>query len=147
MYFDHSNVEGAVSPAMLTYTLGQNQIVSGGVSSGVVQRIEGFLPLPRGQRFAKNTSIFYLFGRVDMRLASPRQTTPFILQPAPSTVNAYDSDVNIIAAGSTRDIYTIGVGVDALKLIKAIAGQNTKTTPSKSSDKAVSSTPGGSQKE
>ncbi|HYM74743.1 MAG TPA: hypothetical protein VE377_02100 [Candidatus Dormibacteraeota bacterium] len=136
LYFDRSNVQGYVTPAMLTYTLGQNQIVTGGASTGVVQRIEGFLPLPLGERFARNVTTLYLFGRVDMRLARPKQSTPFVLQPAPDTVHGYDPDVNIVRAGSTRDLYTIGVGVDAIKLIKAISLQN-KTTKAASTSAAA----------
>ncbi|MFZ0771519.1 MAG: hypothetical protein WCA49_18670 [Candidatus Sulfotelmatobacter sp.] len=127
-YFDRSNVLGVTTPAMLSYTLGQSQIVSGGVSSGIVQRIEAFLPLPLGDTFTKDSSTFYLFGRVDMRLAPPHQIQPFILQPAPAGVNGYDSDVNIVTVRSNRDLYTIGVGVDAIGLVKTISGQNkTKT--------------------
>jgi hypothetical protein len=123
LYLDKSGTQ-SVTPAMLTYTLGQNQVVSGGVSSGIVQRVEGFLPLPLGDRLDKKVTTLYLFGRVDMRLAKPKQTTPFVLQPAPTGVNGFDSDVNIVSVRSNRDLYTIGVGVDAIKLIKTISGQN-----------------------
>lgn len=128
-FFDKANLQRS-GPAMLTYMLGQNQLVSGGVSRGVVQRLEGFYPLPLGERFETNITTLYLFGRVDMRLASPHQTTPFILQPAPTTVNGFDPNVNIVALRSNRDIYTIGVGIDAVKLIKTITLQNTKTSSS-----------------
>lgn len=120
-FFDKANLQRG-SPAMLTYTLGQNQLVSGGRSQGIVQRLEGFYPLPLGERF-KDTTL-YLFGRVDMRLAAPHQSTPFILQPAPTTVNGFDPNVNIVAFPSNRDIYTIGVGLDAVKLIKMMTLQN-----------------------
>jgi Putative Ig domain len=132
LFFDKSGIQSG-APAMLTYSLGQNQMVSGGVSSGVVQRIEGFLPLLLGERFAKNVTTLYLFGRADMRLASPHQITPFILQPAPSGVNGFDPNVNIIAVRSNRDLYTIGVGVDAVKLIKTIALQNKVSSKSSTS--------------
>lgn len=72
-----------------------------------------------------------------MRLAAPRQTIPFVLEPAPSTVNGFDSNVNIVTTRSNRDLYTIGVGVDAVKLIKTMTLQN----KSKSN-----SSPGGSTK-
>jgi len=129
LYFDKSDVQG-VTPAMLTYSLGQNQVVSGGVSSGVVQRVEGFFPLPLGDRFAKTITTLYLFGRVDMRVARGKQSTPFILQPAPAGVNGFDSDVNIVTVRQNRDLYTIGVGVDAIKLIKTISLQNKNKTTS-----------------
>jgi hypothetical protein len=133
LYFDKSNVLGTITPAMLTYTLGQNQVVTGGISSGVVQRIEGFFPLPLGQRFSSKVTTVYLFGRVDMRLARPKQIAPFILQPAPAGVNGFDSDVNIVTVRSNRDLYTIGVGVDAVKLIRSISLQNKNTTKSSAS--------------
>lgn len=141
LYFDRSNIAGAVSPALLTYSLGQSQTISGGVSSGIVQRIEGFMPLPLGERFAKDVTTLYLFGRVDMRLAAPRQTTPFILQAAPVGVNGYDSDVNIVTVRSNRDLYTIGVGVDAVRLIKTIMLQNKTKTTSGTSPSSTPTTP------
>lgn len=70
-----------------------------------------------------------------MRLAAPRQTIPFVLEPAPSTVNGFDSNVNIVTTRSNRDLYTIGVGVDAVKLIKTMTLQNKSN-----------SSPGGSTK-
>lgn len=130
LYFDKSNVMGGVTPAMLTYSLGQNQVVTGGVSSGIVQRLEGFFPLPLGERFSKQVTTLYLFGRVDMRLARPKQIVPFILQPAPAGINGFDSDLNIVTVRSNRDLYTIGVGVDAVGLIRSISLLNKSTTKS-----------------
>jgi hypothetical protein len=121
-FFDDSGIES--SPAMLSYSVGQNQIVSGGLSSGVVQRVEGFYPLALGDRFGSKTTIWYLFGRVDMRIAAPRQVTPFILQPAGSDITGYNPQVNIVTVRSNRDLYTIGVGIDAVKLINTIAGSH-----------------------
>ena len=131
LFFDETGLQSG-SPAMVTYSLGQNQAVTGGLSQGFVQRIEGFFPLHLGDRFDKNVTTLYLFGRVDMRLAHLKQTTPLVLQPAPPTVNPYDNDVNIIAVPSNRDLYTIGVGVDAVKLIKSIASISSPSKTSKS---------------
>jgi hypothetical protein len=126
LFFDKSGVQSG-GPAMITYSLGQNQSITGGISRGVVQRIEGFFPLTLGDKFDKSVSTLYLFGRADMRLATLTQNTPLILQPAPSTVNAYDNNVNIIAVPSNRDLYTIGVGVDAVRLVKSIASATTQS--------------------
>jgi hypothetical protein len=126
LFFDDLGLQGA-SPAMITYSLGQNQLVSGGLSRGVVQRLEAFFPLPLGDRFKDNS--LYLFGRVEMRLAPPHQITPFILEPADPNVTGFNPQVNIVAMRSNRDIYTIGVGVDAVKLIKTVTGQSNKNLP------------------
>jgi hypothetical protein len=119
LYFDQAGNQG-LSPAMVSYTLGQNQLVSGGHSSGWVQKAEAFFPLPLGERFAKNITTLYLFGRADMRLSRPHQTTPFVLQPADPSITGFNPQVNIIGIASNRDLYTIGVGIDAVKLIKSI---------------------------
>jgi hypothetical protein len=132
-FFDKSNVQSG-GPAMLTYILGQNQQVSGGISRGVVQRVEGFFPLPLGPRFGLASNSIYLFGRADMRIEPPGQSTPLILQPAPSTVNAFDPNVSVIAVRSNRDTYTIGVGFDAIQIIRTIAGQ-TQSAKSKTTRK------------
>jgi hypothetical protein len=120
LYFDHAGNQG-MSPAMVSYTLGQNQLVSGGHSAGWVQKVEAFFPLSLGQRFAENVTTLYLFGRADMQLTRAHQTTPFILQPADASITGFNSQVNIISMASNRDLYTIGVGIDAVKLIKSIA--------------------------
>lgn len=134
LYFDHAGNQG-LSPAMVSYTLGQNQLVSGGHSSGWVQKAEAFFPLPLGERFAKNLTTLYLFGRVDMRLSRPHQTTPFVLQPADPSITGFNPQVNIIGVASNRDLYTIGVGVDAVKLIKTIMLQNTNSATGSSAGK------------
>jgi hypothetical protein len=131
LYFDQAGNQ-ALSPAMVSYSLGQNQLVSGGHSSGYVQKIEAFFPLSLGQRFAEKVTTLYLFGRADMRLSRPHQTTPFILQPADASISGFNPQVNIISNASNRDLYTIGVGVDAVKLIKAMIPQAPKTGTSSS---------------
>jgi hypothetical protein len=123
LYFDQAGNQG-LSPAMVSYSLGQNQLVSGGHSSGWVQKAEAFFPLPLGKRFEQNVTTLYLFGRADMRLSRPHQTTPFILQQADPSITGFNPQVNIISVASNRDLYTIGVGVDAVKLIKSITLQN-----------------------
>jgi len=130
LFYDSAGLQGT-SPAMVTYTLGQNQSVSGGISRGIVQRIEGFFPLPLGERFAENVTTVYLFGRADLRIGAPHQTTPFILEPADASIAGFDPQVNIVAVRSNRDVYTIGVGVDAVKLIKTITLQNSNKQTSK----------------
>lgn len=134
LYFDHAGNQG-LSPAMVSYTLGQNQLVSGGHSSGWVQKAEAFFPLPLGERFAKTITTLYLFGRVDMRLSRPHQTTPFVLQPADPSITGFNPQVNIIGNASNRDLYTIGVGVDAVKLVKTIMLQNTNSATGSSAGK------------
>lgn len=109
------------APAMFSASFGQNELVTGGRRRGVVAVIEGFLPLS----LSKNADWIYLFGRVDLHLGRANLgTTPLALQPAvDSSGNAIpvtNPGVGIIAVPSNRDLYSIGVGLDAIGVINTI---------------------------
>jgi hypothetical protein len=105
------------SPAMVAVSFGQNELVSGGKFRGVAARIEATYPL-RLEKIS-DSLVLYLFGRVNTALGASHQTTPLLLQTA-TGVTATDPAVAIIAQPSNRDLYTIGVGVDAAALITAM---------------------------
>ncbi len=114
-FFDSS---GAALPgtATLSVSFGQNEFVTGGMLRGIVGTFEAFYPIPLGSR-TKGAAVFYLFGRTDLRLGGPAAfSTPLALIPAP-LVPATNPNVAIIALPSNRDVYTIGIGIDAVQLI------------------------------
>ncbi|HUA87003.1 MAG TPA: hypothetical protein VMB85_24270 [Bryobacteraceae bacterium] len=103
--------------AMYTFTLGQDEQITAGNLHGAVAKFDVFYPMPvriRGYNY------LYLFATADLRMARAANTTPFILAPAPSTVSGSDPSVAIVPIASARDLYRIGVGVDAVGLICAI---------------------------
>ena len=117
-YEDITGKPYMAAPAMITFSLGQNEQVTGGTMRGVVGRFEAFYPLVLwGDRSTRGSGIVYLFGTAMLRLGGASQTTPFILQPADG-VQGYDPGVAIVAAPSNRDTYLIGVGIDVGQLIK-----------------------------
>jgi hypothetical protein len=124
---DHS--PSITAPAMACLTFGQNELVTGGRLHGVVMRAEAFYPLPFGSRNPATNVLsgIYLFGTVQMYLKRRQNIDPFVLQPKPSTVNAYDPNVAQVTVPSNREIYRIGVGIDLVSLITAMTHQASNT--------------------
>jgi hypothetical protein len=119
----------SASPALVSISFGQNEIVTGGKLSGVVGRVEAFYPLPIGNR--SRFSGFYLFGSAMMKIAGAKNIQPLILAAAPSTVQGSDPTVSIVSTPSTRDIYRIGFGIDLVSAIQAWRVSNaSKPSPS-----------------
>ena len=101
--------------AMISASFGQNEFVTGGMLRGIVGTFEGFYPLPLGSS-TKVSAVFYLFGRTSLQLGrAGSPSTPLALTPAPG-VPVTNPNVAIIALPSNRDLYTIGIGIDALQL-------------------------------
>jgi hypothetical protein len=105
------------APATYTVLFGQDENVSGGGFNGAVAKFDVFYPLPLE---AKSTRFLFLFGNADLRLSKATNITPFVLAPTPSTITGSEPSVAIITTPSNRDVYRIGVGVDAIALICAI---------------------------
>jgi hypothetical protein len=103
--------------AQYTVTIGQDEQVTGGNLQGAVAKFDVFYPLPARIR---GYSYLYLFGTADLRLARAGNFTPFILAPAPSNISGSDPSVAIVATSSERDLYRLGIGVDAVGLLCAI---------------------------
>ena len=140
-YVDPSGAPLVGPPAMLSFTVGQNEVVTANHLSGVVSRIEGFYPLPFGKRSNKVTGAFsslYLFGTAQMKLGATKAVTPLLLQPA-TGVQSYDPTVTIVTTPNSHDVYRIGFGVDLVGVVQQLTGGSAKGTttsaaPQKSTD-------------
>lgn len=115
---DHDN-----PPATFSLTVGQDQLVSGGHYHGLVGKFDVFYPLPLN---IGNSSFkfIYLFGTVITQLgARPVESDPLVLQQAPAPPNGptgFDSNVMLVRASGNRDMYRIGIGLDALSLLRKL---------------------------
>lgn len=122
-YVDPSGTPLTSAPAMLAFTAGQNQTITGGQLRGVVGRVEAFYPLPfgnRGQSVAGAFSSLYLFGTAQMRLGGARTAPSLVLKPG--TVDATDPSVTLVPLPNTRDEYRLGFGVDMVNLVSSLTG-------------------------
>ena len=116
----HTDSGATRAPATYTVLFGQDENVSGGAFRGAVARFDVFYPLPIEKQ---GTRFLFLFGNADLRLSRAQNITPFVLAAAPSSITGSEPSVAIIATPSNRDVYRIGVGVDAVGLICAISGK------------------------
>jgi hypothetical protein len=110
-------------PATYTVTFGQDEAVTGGQFKSAVGKVDVFYPLPiglQGYRF------IYLFGNASLQLKKANNYTPFVLSAAPANITGSEPSVAIIPVASNRDVYRIGVGVDAIALVCAIAANAQK---------------------
>jgi hypothetical protein len=106
------------APAMLSASFGQNQMITAGERRGIVGAFEAFYPLPLAIK-SKEIGAIYVFGRATLRLGgSARLAKPPAL--APAAVPVTDPAVAAIALPSDRDTYSIGVGIDAVQLMKRL---------------------------
>lgn len=103
---------GAATPAMVSATVGQNESVTGGTLNGAVGRVEAFYPLAIRQ--ASGFSAIYLFGTAQFRLGGMRNLEPFALTPA---VSSDPARTQYLTTPSTRDLYSIGIGLDLVRLL------------------------------
>jgi hypothetical protein len=96
---------------MLDITFGQNSAVTGGQLRHFVVGIDG------SYRLKLKTSALYIFGSANLKVGGPKYaSTPFILEPAESSVKLTDNNVIITSRQLNRDFYRIGVGVDLIEL-------------------------------
>lgn len=141
-YVDPTGMPLATAPAMLAFSLGQNQTVTGGKLTGVVGRVEAFYPLPfgnRGQSIAGAFSSLYLFGTAQMRLGGTQTAPALALKPA--TVDATDPSVTLAPLPNTRDEYRLGFGIDLVDLVSALTGGSAKKAATALAKPKDSSTP------
>ena len=66
----------------------------------------------------------YLFGDCGLRLSKPAPTPAIVLAPAPSTLKGYDDGVAIVTVPGARDVYRIGLGIDAVALVSSLIGKS-----------------------
>ena len=126
-YVDPSGMPLTSAPAMLGFSVGQNQTVTGSKLTGVVGRVEAFYPLPfgnRGQSVAGAFSSLYLFGTAQMRVGGIQTAPALALKPA--NVDATDPSVTLVPLPNTRDEYRLGFGVDLVNLVSALTGGSAK---------------------
>jgi hypothetical protein len=111
------------APAIVSFSAGQNEVVTGGRLRGVVFRTEAFYPLPffsRAQDKKGALAAIYLFGSAQMHgVWGAKNIDPFILKPRPDIAPS-DPTVAVVTAASNRDVYRIGIGVDFLHMIMAL---------------------------
>ena len=105
------------APAMVSVSLGQNEMITGGSLSGGVARFEAFYPLVFAGDRSERAGILYLFGTAMLHLGGANQSDPLILKPA-TNVQAFDPGVALVTAPVNRDVYVIGVGIDLGQLLK-----------------------------
>jgi hypothetical protein len=105
------------APAMVSATVGQNELVSGGKLRGAVGTFEGFYPY----RIRTPALTVYLFGRANLKFGRPTERQPLALQQAVDSANNLISINNpavaIIGEPSRRDLYTIGFGFDLSSIL------------------------------
>ena len=106
------------APAMVSFSLGRNEMITGGVLQGIVGRFEAFYPLLLWGDRSDRTAIIYLFGTAMLRLGAAHQSAPFALKPAGTDKSGSDPDVALVTSANNRDTYVIGVGIDLTQVLK-----------------------------
>jgi hypothetical protein len=122
-YFSPAGIPVNRPAAMLDVSIGQNEEVTGGRLRGVVFRMEAFYPLPFQQ-----LNMVYLFGRAYLRgLGDPGFKNSYALQPDQTGATITSASVlSVTMPVPDRDIYSFGIGMDMLQLVKKLTA---KTTP------------------
>ena len=108
------------APAMISASVGQNEVVTGGRFEGAVARFEAFYPLLLSGDRSSRAPIVYLFGAALLRLGSANEATPFILNQTtdPTAIAAAMPNMAVIATPTNRDTYMIGAGIDLTQLLR-----------------------------
>ncbi len=119
-FYDSGN--RARSVGTVTATIGQNELITGGILRGFVSQVEASYPLPLTWRGRTGASAgVFIFGRAAFRLNGAHPIAPLFLKDAdPAAVVIPETP--LIARPSRRDIYTIGVGFDAIRLGRQFFG-------------------------
>ena len=112
------------APGTYTFTVGQDESITGGIFRSVVGRFDVFYPLPLSGDAGKY-KFLYLFGTANLRFSKAANIPTFALQDAPDSVHPYDSNVALITVRTTRDTYRIGAGIDLVNLIQTIKAPST----------------------
>lgn len=119
-YFDNGGRPLNRFPGILDLTFGQNEAITGGRLRGGIMRLEGFFPLP----FQKANFLF-LFGTAQVKLSRPNINDPLILDIAPPGTTPFDPGTAIITVPQiNRDYYRLGIGVDAIQILRKILDSN-----------------------
>jgi len=101
-------------PAMITATIGQNELITAGRLRGVVSRVEAFYPLSTGKQGI--WSAIFLFATAQLHWGGARAAT-FPLMGAPANALLTNTNTLYITDRPSRDDYAIGAGVDLLQFL------------------------------
>jgi hypothetical protein len=100
-------------PAILDFTVGQNEYVTGGSMHGAVLHVGGSFPIP-------GIDSFYVFGSMDLGLSFNNGGGPQLqLIPAPATAGVTVTSPTVYTISTSqpnRDRYQIGFGIDVFHL-------------------------------
>ena len=116
-YADKDGNALRTASAMVSATVGQNELITAGRLRGVVSRVEAFYPLSTGK--SGIWSAIYLFATAQVRWGGAHATVfPLtqVVAPDPASDNA---NTLYVVDRSSRDYYTIGVGVDLIQFLNS----------------------------
>jgi len=116
-YADKDGNALRTAAATVSATVGQNELITAGRLRGVVSRVEAFYPLSTGKTGI--WSAVYLFATAQVRWGGARATVFPLTQvtvPDPASDN---TNTLYITDRSSRDYYTIGVGVDLIQFLNS----------------------------
>jgi hypothetical protein len=115
-------------PAILDFTLGQNEYVTGGMLRGVILHVGGSFPIPYAP------AGFFGFGSMDLGLSSSEGSGPQLqLIPAPVTTGltaTSPSVYTILTSQPNRDRYQFGFGIDIVHFLSSYFNNKNKNSSS-----------------
>ena len=126
-YASYSADQVDMPPGTFTATIGQDQAITGGRYVGPVLKFDAFYPMP-----FREASFIYFFGTANLAIKKPEDKTPLALElvsgPCESSTGAgvtcevkpFQDNVAVRSVASSRDTYRIGVGIEAISLLKRI---------------------------
>jgi len=114
-YADQDGNALRVTAAMVSATVGQNELITAGRLRGVVSRVEAFYPLATGMTGI--WSSVYLFATAQVRWGGARATVFPLTQVAAPDPASDNTNTLYVVDRSSRDYYTIGVGVDLIQFL------------------------------
>lgn len=159
MYADPAGGSYTSPAAMVSFSIGQNELVTAGRLRGLIARVEAFYPLPIGGGRSRLASMIYLFGSAQLKLGTANSDSvrdPFILKPAIQKdtdgneitatgadgneigvpVQGFNTNVVLVTTRSNRDTYKIGVGIDFVQLVQAFGNNGEPTRDSAENEQA-----------
>jgi hypothetical protein len=115
-------------PAILDFTLGQNEYITGGMLRGVILHVGGSFPIPYAPPG------FFGFGSMDLGLSSSEGSGPQLqLIPAPVTTGltaTSPSVYTILTSQPNRDRYQFGFGIDIVHFLSSYFNNKKKNSSS-----------------
>lgn len=116
---DKSATSSLASKGTVDFGIGQDESITGGKLHGWVFRVDGVHTLP----VAGN--LLYLFGTAAIRITRNHDLRTLILDPDTSGAAPSAANVALLPLKQPdKDFYRFGVGLDFIKLIKAMTGKS-----------------------